>query len=120
MPYSAYNYNVGCKAPTDMWFPSGSFCPKKVCQHGNWSDVDCSCHCAGENLQLQPGERRGRVEVAAVVGGCRWRCITVLGCYEEGCESMNTGPCMHCFSSHSSLPLTPPTPFLSRRLLHRR
>ena len=34
VPYKDYITNAGCKAPTDMWFPSGSFCKKVQCVHG--------------------------------------------------------------------------------------
>ncbi len=46
VPASNYTYNPGCKAPTDMWFPSGSFCKKVTCVNGK--QAGCK-----DNLTLQ-------------------------------------------------------------------
>lgn len=37
VPASDYNYNKGCKPPTDMWFASGSFCKKVTCVNGEFN-----------------------------------------------------------------------------------
>lgn len=44
VPYSHYEVNKECKAPTDMWFPSGSFCPKVQCQHGECAGGEWGWH----------------------------------------------------------------------------
>jgi len=58
-PVSAEEYAktrpVSCMKPTDMWFPSGSFCKKVQCVNGNWTEASCDCTCAAEFLSNQPG-----------------------------------------------------------------
>lgn len=54
-PKTADEYKPTCKPPTDIYFPSGSFCKAVSCVNGNWSDVSCSCTCAAEFLPNQPG-----------------------------------------------------------------
>ncbi|PRW61614.1 chitin [Chlorella sorokiniana] len=53
--YAKQRKAKGCRAPTDMWFPSGKFCKSVSCVNGNWSDVACTCTCVAEFLDNQPG-----------------------------------------------------------------
>ncbi|KAL4853807.1 hypothetical protein ACK3TF_005288 [Chlorella vulgaris] len=53
--YANQRYAKGCDPPTDMWFPSGSFCQGITCVNGNFSDTLCECVCAAEFITAQPG-----------------------------------------------------------------
>ncbi|KAL4424145.1 hypothetical protein ABPG75_001446 [Micractinium tetrahymenae] len=53
--YAAQRQAQGCDPPTDMWFPSGSYCQGIQCVNGNFSDSACQCVCIAEFIPNQPG-----------------------------------------------------------------